>query len=452
MLTSNSVALFTVVSDAVKELKRLFFVPKRLERTLYEIGAKYENVNDFWDKVQTMIWTSDPLSSFLLRHLIGIATSEFGPLGTAFSDDIMHKTTRICVCDTGQYPFCGHPLEIEITDVKLQNCFSFMKTNPVFIRNKIEETEFLDLESMLLLENLDIVSFNSERQMYSLRLPSIYPWDLNCCVIKFLVNDDYCRRIYRDFDLRLENPLSANNMLALISNLLKIEKENLTFYNIIGVLKDFCHNVISITYEPAENAKFEMAISFPLSLERPETFGSILWALKGIPKVAELMPFDWFRAVLMKAIETSRLLGVTIGISDLLENSTMFFTSPSVADAISAIANSFRMIPMVKHHESAKMVRFSSRRDLKRIGIISRIGTSENEHEMSVEGLIFEILSEVLRIRPRISILLKELATRLEVNPDFLESFIKSYLNDSLDLGLSGEIAPLEDPWLKLGV
>jgi hypothetical protein len=436
----------------MKELKRLFFVPKRLERTFYEIGAKYENVNDFWDKVQTMIWTSDPLSSFLLRHLVGIATSKFGSLGTAFFDDIMHKTTMICVCDTGQYPFCGHPLEIEITDVKLQNCLSFMKTNPVFIRDKIEETEFLDRENMLLLENLDIISFNTERQMYSLRLPSIYPWDLNCCAIKFLVNEDYYRRIYRDFDLWLENPLSASNMLALISNFLKTEKENFAFYDIISVLKDFCRNVVSITYEPSENTKFEMATSFPLSLENPETFGNILWALKDIPKVVELMPFDWFRIVLRRAIETSRLLGVTIGISDLSEDSTMLFTSPSVADAISAIANSFGMIPMVKHHENAKMVRFSSRRDLKRIGIISRIGTSENEHEMSVEGLIFEILSEVLRIRPRITILLKELAARLEVNPDFLESFIKRYLNDSLDLSLSGEIAPLEDPWLKLGV
>jgi len=454
VLRPNSIALFSVISEVFEELKRLFFVPKRFEGILYEIAARSGDGNAFWDKVQTLIWASDHLSGFLLRHFIGIAVQKFGSLGSVCFDDMMRRTTLLYVCDYGRYPNCGRPIEIQIANSELQNCLSFMKANPVFVREKTEGgTNLPNREMLVLMENSGIVFFNTKRQMYNLRLPLIYPWDLNCCVIRFLVTEDYCRRIYRESELWLENPLPAMAMLALIKNLLETEKKNdMTFQNITSLLKDFSYNVVSIVYRVNDETsiEFEMATSFPLSLEDPKNFGSILWALKNVPKVVELMPFEWFRTALIKAVETSRLLGVTIGIPDLSEDFTIFFTSPPVADAISEIADSFGMIPRTKYHEDAKMIRFSSRRDLKRIGILPQIGIAENQDDIPVEGFIFEILNEVLRIRPKITILLEDLADRLEVDTNFLEDFIKRYLGDSLDLSLPGEIAPLKDPWLEL--
>jgi len=448
-----SFALFSVASEVMRELKRLFFVPRRFEGILYEIATRSNNANSFWDKVQTLILTSDPLSSFLLRHFIGIAVQRFGSLGSVCFDDMITRITLLYVCDGGRYPNCGRPIEIPIANSELQNGLSFMKANPVFMSDKIEGTDLPNRETLVLMENSGIVSINTKRRMYNLRLPLIHPWDLNCCAMRFLVTEDYCRRIYRESQLWLENPLSARDMLVLVTNLLETEMKNdMTFNNITNLLKDFSYNVVSIIYGQYDDTStgFEMATSFPLSLEDPKNLGSILWALKSIPKVVELMPFEWFRIALVKAVETSRLLGVTKGIPDLSEDFTMFFTSPSVADATSQIANSFGMLPRTKYYGDAKMVRFSSRRDLKRIGILPQIGMVENQDEIPVEGFIFEILNEVLRIRPKIAILLEDLADRLEVDTNFLEDFIKRHLGDSLDLSLPGEIAPLKDPWLEL--
>ncbi len=452
MLSSKGFALFSVISCVLKETKRLFFVPWRLERILYEMAAKSENVNNFWDNIQTLIWTSDPLSSFLLRHLIGAATLEFGPLGSTYVDDTIKWATTISVCSTDsryQYLRATSRFRLLATSNQLRACLTFVKGSPVFVKKDIQKDEFIDQEKVLMLEDLGIISFNSKRKMYNLRLAPIFPWNLNWCV-KFLVTEDYCRRIFRDFELHLENPLSVTTTSDLLLRLLKVARapnEGEPVWNILSILRDFCSNIESIFLG---STRFSMKISLPLSLEDPRAFGRILWAVKDIPKIVESMPFEWFRNVLTNAIETSRLIGAVTGIPDLSGDDAIFFTSPPVAEVISTVAQNFGMLHQTHYHEYGKTLKFDSRRDLKRIGLISHVGVDQKGDEIWSEGFIFEILNEVLRIRPRYSISLKKLAAKLEVDPDFLLDFIKSHLSDFVDASIPEQISPLKNPWLKL--
>jgi len=158
MLSSNGFALFSVISCVLKETKRLFFVPWRLERILYEMAAKSENVNNFWDNIQTLIWTSDPLSSFLLRHLIGAATLEFGPLGSTYVDDTIKWATTISVCSTDsryQYLRATSRFRLLATSNQLRACLTFVKGSPVFVKKDIQKDEFIDQEKVLMLEDLE---------------------------------------------------------------------------------------------------------------------------------------------------------------------------------------------------------------------------------------------------------------------------------------------------------
>jgi len=454
MLTSKGFALFSVIRNALEETKKLYFFPRRLERMLYEFAAKSKDANNFWDKTQTLINLSDPLSSFLLFHLVSIATRKFGPLGSFCSEDAIQWTTTISVSGNGRYSKRFRLLKIYSGDPEFHKSLLFIRMNPVFVKNDVEKNWIVDREKIVLLQNLKIIAFNHERQMYNLTLPLIYPWNLNCCAVELRVTEDYCKRIYRDYELRLENPMSKTDISNLILNLLRVgRKTNVkSLWDVFSMLKDFSNNVVSLIYRQDQNSSytFSMEVFLPFSLEDPSVFGRILWALNDIPKVVGCMPFDWFRTVLVQAIRTSRLLGIRTGIPDLSEDASIFLTSPSVAEVISIVARNFGMLPRTEHHEYGKTLKFNSKRDLKRIGLISKMGIAEDDEKMSHAGFVFEILNEVMRIRPEHSILLGDLAARLEVDPNFLLNFIRRNLSNSLDLSIPGEISPLNDPWLEL--
>ena len=452
ILSSKGLALFSVANDTFERMKKMFFVPRRFEKKLYKIAAKCKDANDFWDRVHSLIWTSDSLSSFLLRHFVGEAVMRFGPLGSIYTSDAIQWATTIPVCSNTHGSKSFRLLSIHASDFKLQTCLSFIKANPVFVKDQVENNGFTHPRRTTFLESLGIISYNRELQMYDLELPLIYPWHLSPS-IRLRVTDDYSKRIYRDFGFELQNPLSANDASGLILRLMKIgRKDSLgTTWDILSLLKDFSNNVISILYEGDDHTPsgFSMEASFPLPLKNASSFGKILWALEDVPRVVEIMPFEWFRSVLTKAIETSRVLGIFIGMTDLAEDSAMFFASSPTADAIYYIAKSHGMLPWTKANDYGKILGFSSRRDLKRIGLISKVGIAQDEEKMSLEGFVFEILNEVMRIRPKHAILLRDLAAKLEVDPNFLLSFIERYLGNSLNLNIPGEIAPLEDPWLE---
>lgn len=218
VLSKTSLPLMCIIRDILGKLKGSFYASGRFEGIIYELGMKSQDAMDFWDKIRSLICTSDPLSSFLLNHFMGIAVTRFGPLGSSYIDDAVTWRTGI-----PSYQNEDSPIIVDLSNSELQTCLSFIKRNPVFVKTHL--THFsLDRETLLLLESLGIISYDHERQWYHTQLPSIYPWNLNLRVVNFLMQDDYCRRVYRDLRLELANPMPAIQTSQLLLELVKAQK------------------------------------------------------------------------------------------------------------------------------------------------------------------------------------------------------------------------------------
>ena len=450
-VSHKGLPLFIVVNYALEEMKKLFYTPNRFEKILYEKAAKSEHTNSFFDEVQDITRSSNSLSAFLLEHFFSYAIVKFGPLGSICSKDAESWTTTVTVYDVFGHDRTFKLLALHQNDQRLLACISFLRKNPIFLRSYLSENETISSNEMQSLENLHLLSFDREQDIYHLSLPLIYPWHMSCRVIRFLLIEDYCRRIYRNFGLKLRNPLSVSDTSNLMLELMKTKKNTIkNAWTILDLLRDFSNNIDSILYGEEQDASkvFSTDISFPIHFENPNTFGRILWALGKVPSIMEYMPFDWFRVVVVEAIETSRLINATSEISGFTEEASILLTSTSVARNMLIISKRFGLVPSLESSENGILLVFDLKRDMKRIGLISSIG--ESDHEPSIQGLVFEILNEVQRARPTHSILLREIAARLEIDLQFLLTFIRRYLKYSVDLNIPGEIAPRRDPWLEM--
>jgi hypothetical protein len=459
VLYMDAAPLFIILRDVFDELEESYFVSRRFKGVIYEIGAKSRNINDFWDRIEFFARTSDELSSFWLGHLLTIATSKYGPLGTTFFDNAIGWQTKIVVQLEGH----EKPIfNLNCGNLKVNASLVFMRDNPEFFKDRLNPP-FLDRNEIRLLESLGIISLKQEQQIYYLKLPIVYPWNLNFPFFKLQIEDDYCRKLQRENDLEICNPLSARDVIDLLLNLVatakasanEVEDKTQSDFVISEKLREFSNNVESFIYSGGpKSSMFEKRTAFPLSLEDPNKLGEILWALHDVPDVIVCLPFEFRRALIFSAINSTRFLCVQTSDPSLAGDAVAFFTAREVSEKFFAIAESVGMTPTMKFHSSGQIVAFNKLKDMKRLGVVPQESPMENQGGTSARVVLQELLEAVLKKGQgshMSTIRIDKLADKLEMNIVVLKYVIQRYLARSLDLeSFPGYVMPEEDPWLEI--
>lgn len=446
-ISDNYLQLMKAIRKSLRQVKKSFYVSRRFEGKIYEKAARSYNPTKFWDEIISFLYSSDFLSRFLIQHFLAYTIIDFGPLGSKYTNETLNWTTRIDLYKQSTYGTIQKYHLIGFSNPELHELLKNVKDNSIFSK-ELKEKNF-SKNALQLSELLNILTFDEKEKGYHLNLPSIYPWNLDMESINLVLNEDFCHRIQRELNINLKNPISKIDLINFLSALKKDTQDN-SFevnYSLAETLNDFCNNTYSIISTNFDSPKnYDIPIFFPVDFNDHNTVGSILWALQKIPKVIELMPYDWFCKVISKAIYTTNLISATIGTNFSEDNSVIFVHSPFVAESIFVTARNFGMSIDIIQIESGLLLKFNNR-DYRRMGHINNNKFQEPTRDIEIEGLAYEILDEVLRTRPKVGILIAKLAKKIEVNPSFLRAFIKKNLN-TLDTSFPTIISPQEDPWL----
>lgn len=455
-LSLETVPIFLVIRHAFEELKESFFLSNRFETKIYEIGARSKSTNAFWDVIESLVYSSDFLSGFWLENLVGIATTKYGPLGSTTFDNTIHWRATIPLHKNSSEESL---IRLNWGNPDINTSLSFMRKNSTFVKD-LMELPFLKKSEILLLESLEVVSFERDSQLYHLKLPLIYPWNLNYSRFKFRMEEDYCRRIFRELDLRISNPINAEDVSKLFQKLVHDAREDQednadSDFDVFTKLEDFSNNVQSIVYsEGLQSNEFEKRIAFPVSMNDANVLGEILWTLEDIPDVIQLMPFEWLKALVRSAVDNTRLLRTQTSNPSLAGDAVVFLTSSNVAEKLCAVIENKGMKPSTRYDYSGQVVVINKLRDMKRLGIVPEEPPAQEQYGTSARGIIREILDNVLKntSRHHANIIgLDELSKRIEVGIGFLRRFIQNHFGRSLDLeSYPGYVTPEEDPLLRI--